>query len=71
MPKMWQTKSFCQNVPDKSSYQSTGPQATTKTTPSSVNHVASEPDKPDSSSDDEYLYVMSQNTSASKISTDV
>ena len=38
-----------------------------KKPPSSVNHVASEPDKPDSSSDDEYLYVMSQDTSASKI----
>ena len=56
-------------LPDKSSYQSTGPQASTKKPPSSVNHVASKPDKPDSSSDDEYLYVMSQDTSTSKIPT--
>ena len=37
--------------------------------PSSVNQVASEPGKPDSSSDDEYLYVMSQDKSAPKIPT--
>ena len=38
--------------------------------PSSVNQVASEPGKPDSSSDDEYLYVMSKDKkSAPKIPT--
>ena len=34
-----------------------------------VNQVTSEPTDPDSSSDDEYLYVLSQDTPGSKIST--
>ena len=37
--------------------------------PSSANQMASKPGKADSSSDDEYLYVMSQDKSAPKIPT--
>lgn len=62
MPQKWQTKSFCQNVLNRSSNSVKKLQLSAKKTTDSnyvsVNQEALAPFKPDSSSDNEYLYVM-------------